>query len=156
MSWSSGGRETVLFVDEVHRFSKAQQDALLPGVENRWVTLIAATTENPFFSVISPLLSRSLLLRLQSLTDADVRAVLDQAIVDERGLGGAIKVDEEAAGAPGPAGRWRRPPVADLPRGGRGGGGLARASTPSTSRPRRPPSTRPRCATTGRATSTTT
>ena len=53
----------MLFVDEVHRFSKAQQDALLPGVENRWVTLVAATTENPFFSVISPLLSRSLLLR---------------------------------------------------------------------------------------------
>ena len=58
-----GGRETVLFIDEVHRFTKAQQDALLPGVENRWVTLVAATTENPFFSVISPLLSRSLLLR---------------------------------------------------------------------------------------------
>ena len=52
------------------------------------MTLIAATTENPFFSVISPLLSRSLLLRLESLTDDDVRAVLDQAIVDERGLGG--------------------------------------------------------------------
>ncbi len=69
------GNETVLFVDEVHRFSKAQQDALLPGVENRWVTLVAATTENPFFSVISPLLSRSLLLRLESLSDADVRAV---------------------------------------------------------------------------------
>ena len=70
------GRETVLFIDEVHRFSKAQQDALLPGVENRWVTLVAATTENPFFSVISPLLSRSLLLRLEPLTDADVRAVV--------------------------------------------------------------------------------
>ena len=91
-----GGRETVLFVDEVHRFSKAQQDALLPGVENRWVTLIAATTENPFFSVISPLLSRSLLLRLESLTDDDVRAVLDQAIADERGLGGTVSVDEDA------------------------------------------------------------
>src|SRR3954467_4726169 len=90
------GRETVLFVDEVHRFSKAQQDARLPGVENRWVTLIAATTENPFFSVISPLLSRSLLLRLESLTDDDVRAVLDQAIVDERGLGGSVEVEDEA------------------------------------------------------------
>ena len=90
------GRETVLFVDEVHRFSKAQQDGLLPGVENRWVTLIAATTENPFFSVISPLLSRSLLLRLESLTDDDVRAVLDQAIVDERGLGGSVKVEHDA------------------------------------------------------------
>ena len=91
------GRETVLFIDEVHRFSKAQQDALLPGVENRWVTLVAATTENPFFSVISPLLSRSLLLRLEPLTDADVRAVVDQALVDERGLAGAVKLDEDAA-----------------------------------------------------------
>ena len=72
-SSSRGGRETVLFVDEVHRFSKAQQDALLPGVENRWVTLIAATTENPFFSVISPLLSRSLLLTLEPLTDDALR-----------------------------------------------------------------------------------
>lgn len=90
------GRETVLFVDEVHRFSKAQQDALLPGVENRWVTLIAATTENPFFSVISPLLSRSLLLRLQSLTDDDIRAVLAQALADERGLGGRVTVEDEA------------------------------------------------------------
>lgn len=90
------GDETVLFVDEVHRFSKAQQDALLPGVENRWVTLVAATTENPFFSVISPLLSRSLLLRLESLTDDDVRAVMLAAIADERGLGGAVSVDDDA------------------------------------------------------------
>ncbi|WP_435747029.1 replication-associated recombination protein A [Nocardioides sp. SYSU DS0663] len=90
------GRETVLFVDEVHRFSKAQQDALLPGVENRWVTLVAATTENPFFSVISPLLSRSLLLRLESLTDVHVREVLDQALVDERGLAGRFEVEQEA------------------------------------------------------------
>ena len=92
----AGGHETVLFVDEVHRFSKAQQDALLPGVENRWVTLVAATTENPFFSVISPLLSRSLLLRLEPLTDDDVRAVLEQALADERGLAGAIGLDEDA------------------------------------------------------------
>ena len=76
------GNETVLFVDEVHRFSKAQQDALLPGVENRWVTLVAATTENPFFSVISPLLSRSLLLRLESLTDDDVRSVMQAALAE--------------------------------------------------------------------------
>jgi putative ATPase len=89
-------RETVLFVDEVHRFSKAQQDALLPGVENRWVTLVAATTENPFFSVISPLLSRSLLLRLESLTDDDVRAVVDHALADERGLAGAYSIDADA------------------------------------------------------------
>jgi putative ATPase len=91
-----GGPETVLFVDEVHRFTKAQQDALLPGVENRWVTLVAATTENPFFSVISPLLSRSLLLTLESLTDDDVRGVLEQALVDERGLAGAVHLDEDA------------------------------------------------------------
>lgn len=92
----AGGRETVLFVDEVHRFSKAQQDALLPGVENRWVTLVAATTENPFFSVISPLLSRSLLLRLEPLTDDDVHAVLARAIEDERGLGGRVTVEKAA------------------------------------------------------------
>ena len=91
-----GGRETVLFVDEVHRFSKAQQDALLPGVENRWVTLVAATTENPFFSVISPLLSRSLLLRLQPLTDDDVRDVMERALADERGLGGRYTLAEDA------------------------------------------------------------
>ncbi|WP_091042382.1 replication-associated recombination protein A [Nocardioides sp. YR527] len=90
------GKETVLFVDEVHRFSKAQQDALLPGVENRWVTLVAATTENPFFSVISPLLSRSLLLRLESLTDDDIRGVLRRALADERGLGGSVSITEEA------------------------------------------------------------
>ncbi|HQR26374.1 MAG TPA: replication-associated recombination protein A [Nocardioides sp.] len=91
------GRETVLFVDEVHRFTKAQQDALLPGVENRWVTLVAATTENPFFSVISPLLSRSLLLRLVSLTDDDVRTVLQSALSDERGLDGEFTLEAEAA-----------------------------------------------------------
>ncbi len=90
------GQETVFFVDEVHRFSKAQQDALLPGVENRWVTLVAATTENPFFSVISPLLSRSLLLRLQSLTDDDIRLVIEEALVDERGLAGEFTLDEDA------------------------------------------------------------
>ena len=69
------GKETVLFLDEIHRFSKAQQDSLLPAVENRWVTLIAATTENPYFSMISPLLSRSLLLTLESLTDEDIRGL---------------------------------------------------------------------------------
>ena len=89
-------QETVLFVDEVHRFSKAQQDALLPGVENRWVTLVAATTENPFFSVISPLLSRSLMLTLEPLTDDDVRAVLRQALTDERGLAGRVEVEDQA------------------------------------------------------------
>ena len=91
-----GGGETVLFVDEVHRFTTAQQDALLPGVENRWVTLVAATTENPFFSVISPLLSRSLLLTLESLTDEDIAGVIDQALVDERGLAGEVTLDDDA------------------------------------------------------------
>jgi putative ATPase len=91
-----GGPETVLFVDEVHRFTKAQQDALLPGVENRWVTLVAATTENPFFSVISPLLSRSLLLTLEPLTDDDIRGVVADALTDERGLADEVKLDDEA------------------------------------------------------------
>ena len=90
------GEETVLFVDEVHRFSKAQQDALLPGVENRWVTLVAATTENPFFSVISPLLSRSLLLTLEPLTDDDVAGLLEAALSDERGLAGQVTLDDDA------------------------------------------------------------
>jgi len=91
-----GAVETVLFIDEVHRFTKAQQDALLPGVENRWVTLVAATTENPFFSVISPLLSRSLLLTLESLTDDDISVLLDRALVDERGLAGEFTLADDA------------------------------------------------------------
>jgi putative ATPase len=86
----------VLFVDEVHRFSKTQQDALLPAVENGWVTLVAATTENPAFSVISPLLSRSVLLTLSSLTDDDIRTVLRHAVTDPRGLDGAVEVAEDA------------------------------------------------------------
>ena len=80
------GTATVLFVDEVHRFNKAQQDVLLPAVENRLVTLIAATTENPSFSVIAPLLSRSLLLTLKPLTDDDVLLLVERALVDERGV----------------------------------------------------------------------
>ncbi|NIK58710.1 replication-associated recombination protein A [Kribbella shirazensis] len=91
-----GAVETVLFIDEVHRFTKAQQDALLPGVENRWVTLVAATTENPFFSVISPLLSRSLLLTLESLTDEDISLLLDRALVDERGLNDEFELAADA------------------------------------------------------------
>ena len=90
------GLSTVLFLDEIHRFSKAQQDALLPGVENRWVSLIAATTENPHFSVISPLLSRALLLTLDSLTDDDIATVIDRAVTDERGLAGGVTLTEEA------------------------------------------------------------
>ena len=69
-----GGPPTVLFIDEVHRFSKTQQDSLLAAVEDRTVTLLAATTENPYFSIISPLLSRCVLLTLQALGDDEVRA----------------------------------------------------------------------------------
>lgn len=93
---ATGGDETVLFVDEVHRFSKSQQDALLPSVENRWVTLVAATTENPSFSVNSPLLSRSLLLTLRPLETEHVRELLLRAVTDERGLGGSVELDDEA------------------------------------------------------------
>ena len=91
------GKQTVLFIDEVHRFSKTQQDALLPAVENRWVSFIGATTENPFFSVVSPLLSRSLLLTLQPLSDDDVREVISRALADPRGLAGAVTLDDAAA-----------------------------------------------------------
>jgi putative ATPase len=91
------GERTVLFIDEVHRFSKSQQDALLPGVEAGLVTFVGATTENPFFSVISPLLSRSLLLTLEPLDDAMVRELVDRALVDPRGLGGEVTLSAEAA-----------------------------------------------------------
>ncbi|MFP5283498.1 MAG: replication-associated recombination protein A [Actinomycetes bacterium] len=93
------GRETVLFVDEVHRFSKTQQDALLGAVEDRLVLLVAATTENPSFSVNSPLLSRSLLLTLQPLTDADLATLVDRALTSERGLAGAYALADDARAA---------------------------------------------------------
>ena len=73
-----------------------QQDALLPGVENRWVVLVAATTENPSFSVVSPLLSRSLLLTLKPLTEEDIAALLVRAVQDERGLAGRVELSDEA------------------------------------------------------------
>lgn len=91
------GLTTVLFLDEIHRFTKAQQDALLPGVENRWVVLVAATTENPSFSVISPLLSRSILLTLQGLTDTDIAELLQRAVADAQGFAGVISLEDEAA-----------------------------------------------------------
>ena len=93
---ASGGDETILFVDEVHRFSKSQQDSLLPAVENRWVVLVAATTENPSFSVISPLLSRSLLLTLRPLDADAIEGLIRRALVDERGLGGRFSITDEA------------------------------------------------------------
>jgi putative ATPase len=90
------GNQTVLFIDEIHRFSKTQQDSLLHAVETRTITLVAATTENPFFSIVSPLLSRSLLLTLQPLTSEDVNELVDRALADERGLGGTVTLDEDA------------------------------------------------------------
>jgi putative ATPase len=93
------GQQTVLFVDEVHRFSRTQQDALLGAVEDRLVLLVAATTENPSFSVVGPLLSRSLVLALQPLTDDDVRTLLRRAVADPRGLNGAVVLATEAEDA---------------------------------------------------------
>jgi putative ATPase len=90
------GTSTVLFLDEIHRFTKAQQDALLPGVENGWVILIAATTENPSFSVIAPLLSRSLLLTLEALDDVDLGMLVDRAVSDPRGLAGTVVLEPAA------------------------------------------------------------
>lgn len=85
--------ETVLFLDEIHRFSKAQQDSLLPSVEAGWVTLVAATTENPSFSVIAPLISRSIVVQLQSLTDADLATLIQRALSDDRGFAGLVSID---------------------------------------------------------------
>jgi putative ATPase len=90
------GRPTVLFIDEVHRFSKTQQDALLPAVENGWVTLVAATTENPSFAVITPLLSRSIVVRLAALSEEELGQLIDRGLDSSRGL----------------AGRWRLSPPA--------------------------------------------
>jgi len=91
-----GEKTPVLFLDEIHRFSRAQQDALLPGVENGLVVLVAATTENPSFSVIGPLLSRSVLLTLKGLNTDSLNAVLERALTDPRGLGGKVAVEEDA------------------------------------------------------------
>jgi putative ATPase len=90
------GTQTVLFIDEIHRFSKTQQDSLLGAVEQRVITLVAATTENPFFSMVSPLLSRSLLLTLEPLGDDAISLLVDRALVDERGLRGAVTLDDDA------------------------------------------------------------
>ena len=90
------GKETVLFIDEVHRFSKSQQDALLPSVENRDVTFIAATTENPSFSVIKPLLSRSVVVKLESLEPDDLKTLINRAVESERGLKNEVKINDEA------------------------------------------------------------
>ena len=91
------GAKTLLFLDEIHRFNKAQQDALLPAVENGWIVLVGATTENPSFEVNAPLMSRSILFRLNALEDDDIRLILERALEDEeRGLG-ALDLDVEDA-----------------------------------------------------------
>ena len=90
------GVTTIVFLDEIHRFSKAQQDALLPSVESGGILLIAATTENPSFAVIAPLLSRSLLVRLESLSQATIADLVQKALVEPRGLGSKVGIDEAA------------------------------------------------------------
>jgi len=92
------GRRTVVFIDEVHRFNKAQQDGLLPAVEQGIIIFVGATTENPFFTINSPLLSRSRLFTLEALTDEQVGRVIDKAVADtDRGLGSKnIKLDPDA------------------------------------------------------------
>ena len=92
------GARTVLFIDEVHRFSKTQQDSLLGAVEDRVISLIAATTENPFFSIVGPLLSRSLLLHLQPLSDDAVGELIDRTLGADRGLAGEFTLTEPARG----------------------------------------------------------
>ena len=92
----TSGVAPVLFLDEIHRFSKAQQDALLPAVENGVVILIAATTENPSFSIIAPLLSRSVMVTLQPLQPEHIESVLTRALKDERGLANRVGLEPEA------------------------------------------------------------
>ena len=90
---------TILFVDEIHRFNRSQQDALLHAVEDRIVVLVGATTENPFFEVNSALLSRSRIVELHALSDDDILEMVDRALADERGYGGTYTMDEAARNA---------------------------------------------------------
>jgi putative ATPase len=94
----AGGR-TIIFLDEIHRFNKAQQDALLPHVEEGTITLIGATTENPYRMVNPALMSRMRLFRLQALDDEGLALILTRALSDERGYGGRVQLDEEASRA---------------------------------------------------------
>ena len=93
------GQRTILFIDEIHRFSKSQQDALLHAVEDRTVVLIGATTENPFFEVNAPLISRSRVIELAPLSDDDVRLVVRRALDDARGFSGTVRLTDEAEDA---------------------------------------------------------
>ncbi|MDA1366695.1 replication-associated recombination protein A [Glycomyces algeriensis] len=92
----TGGPQTILFIDEVHRFTKTQQDSLLGAVEDRTITLLAATTENPYFSVVAPLVSRCVLLTLRELDTTDIGELVDRAVEDERGLNGEATLAKEA------------------------------------------------------------
>src|SRR5205814_7503699 len=93
---AASGEPTIFFLDEIHRFNKAQQDALLPAVEERLVTLVGATTENPYFEVNSALLSRCRIYELEPLGDADVLALLRRSLGDPRGIADPPQVDEDA------------------------------------------------------------
>lgn len=93
----SGMGRTIVFIDEIHRFNKAQQDVLLPYVENGTIVLIGATTENPFFEINSPLLSRMKVIRLEKLTPQHMQQIILRAIADkERGFGGSFTIEEDA------------------------------------------------------------
>ena len=93
------GSKTVLFLDEIHRFTKSQQDSLLPSVESGDVQLVAATTENPAFSIIQPLLSRSLTLNLFPLTDPEIEQLVSASLLDPRGFAGEASLEPEASQA---------------------------------------------------------
>lgn len=95
----SGGLRTILFVDEIHRFNRSQQDALLHAVEDRLVVLVGATTENPFFEVNSALISRSRVVELHSLSDDEVAELVGRAVADERGLAGLYVLEDAARDA---------------------------------------------------------
>src|SRR5438093_3471522 len=90
----AGGR-TVLFIDELHRFNKAQQDALLPHVEDGTIVLIGATTENPYYELNSPLLSRLRVYRLDPLTEEQLRVIVERALAADHGLAGRVSLDDE-------------------------------------------------------------
>ena len=93
------GMRTILFIDEIHRFNRSQQDALLHAVEDRTVILVGATTENPYFEVNSALISRSRVIELEALSDADVASVVKRALADERGLKGEFSLSGDALDA---------------------------------------------------------
>ena len=96
---SAFGLRTILFVDEIHRFNRSQQDALLHAVEDRVLVLVGATTENPFFEVNSALISRSRVVELHGLSDEEIVSLVERALVDERGLGGRYRLDAKARDA---------------------------------------------------------